>query len=504
MNANCECVGTPIVTFDCPDLQANIGDACDDEDASTENDTVNANCECVGTPTGDCTEIVTLELQTDANGSQTSWEILSQGSMDMMCEGAGYPDNSTVTETCCLPEGCYLLRVYDSAGDGMASGTNGGYVLRTSPENERIIDNSNNFLTGNVSAIANDQGFCLPIGDDRPIFTSCDKLDWVSNEFIVASLDPAVSAEWVEGAPNSQQDANTGYEFWFFDPNGSYSFRWFRAHNTSHGYGTGPARAAHLRINNWLAAYHIPENVLMNVRIRARVNGVNQEWGPACQFKIDPVLAACPATKLMDIPGNQYLSCGQSRSFGVSQYASARPVNGATQYQFRFRQPAENFEVIRTSNTWHVQLWWGAPLPILEAGEQYEVDVRAFKGGQWCPWGEVCTLNIVEAMQANGNLNSMMADGPMGEGEARLNMWPNPNNGDQLNLMLDLVPEGVSTITVDMFDMFGKRSMSRTLPVQDGYMNSVIALDGELSSGLYIINFTVGEKVITERLMIQR
>ena len=36
-------------TFDCPDLQANIGDACDDGDENTENDTVNDNCECVGT-----------------------------------------------------------------------------------------------------------------------------------------------------------------------------------------------------------------------------------------------------------------------------------------------------------------------------------------------------------------------------------------------------------------------------------------------------------------------
>ena len=103
----------------------------------------------------------------------------------------------------------------------MASGGNGGYILRTSPDNQRIIDNRRNFLSGSQSAIANDQGFCLPLSDDHLIYTSCDKLDWLSNEFIVASLDPAVSAEWINGAPNSAQDAISGYEFWFFDPNGT-------------------------------------------------------------------------------------------------------------------------------------------------------------------------------------------------------------------------------------------------------------------------------------------
>ena len=45
----------------------------------------------------------------------------------------------------------------------------------------------------------------------------------MNNKFIVATENPAVSAEY--GVNN----ANSGYEFWFFDPNGSYSFRRFRS-----------------------------------------------------------------------------------------------------------------------------------------------------------------------------------------------------------------------------------------------------------------------------------
>ena len=50
IDENCECVGTPIITYDCPELEANFGDACDDGDDMTENDTINENCECEGTP----------------------------------------------------------------------------------------------------------------------------------------------------------------------------------------------------------------------------------------------------------------------------------------------------------------------------------------------------------------------------------------------------------------------------------------------------------------------
>src|SRR5690606_10556409 len=134
---------------------------------------------------------LTLELQTDANGDQTSYEILPEGLDLPVCSGDGFPSEAIITSTCCVPDGCYRLIVMDSAGDGM---TTGGYVLRTA-DDARVIDNSNNFSTGSESSLPDEGVFCLPLGTDRTIFTSCDKEDWVNNEFIVASLNPVVSAE---------------------------------------------------------------------------------------------------------------------------------------------------------------------------------------------------------------------------------------------------------------------------------------------------------------------
>ncbi len=442
-----------------------------------------------------------LELQTDAMAEQTSWEILPLDLDLPVCNGSGIPGEGIFTFTCCLPDDCYRLRVFDQAGDGIM---NGGYILRTT-DDMRIIDNRHNFSDGSTSAIANGEGFCLPIGQDRLIFTSCDKLDWVNDQFLVASLNAAVSAEWVAGAPNNQQDADSGYEFWFFDPNGSYSFRWFRGHNTSHGYGTGAARAAHLRINNWASAYHIPQHVLLNVRVRGVVEGEPLEWGPACRFMIDPVAAECPTTKLMDIPYNQFLSCGQYRTWDFNSFVHARPVSGATQYQFRFRQPAEGYEVVRTSNSYFTRLFWSEPLPPLVTGSQYMVDVRAYKNGQWCPWGEVCTLNIGTDMgQGAGQIPDLRSEiNEPRMAPPHVTIWPNPNNGERLFLSLEDIGDGTDPVIVELFDMQGSRILGSSFSSSDEHMTTYLDLFGRMHAGVYVVSITVGDDQYIQRLVIQ-
>ena len=352
------------------------GDACDDGNPNTTNDVLQAGCVCAGTPVTTCTTDLVLELRTDANGAQITWEIRQQGTGDLAESGGGtYPNNVTFTDQTCLPNGCYYLRVLDSGGDGIVGG---GYILRTLNGAQRIIDNRDNGSSfSSISAVIGNGGFCLPLGADKLIYTSCDKQDWVSGQFIVAAENPGVSAQWGIG-----DQTDDGYQFWWFDPNGTYGYSRFRSHATTDGYpATGPTRACHARINNW-SPNQIPANVLMNVKVRSRVNGVNSNWGPVCRFKIDPVRATCPLTKLMDIPGSVNYSCGVTRTWGGSSASKvvARPVDGATQYQFRWWSAELPAPVVRTTTTPVLQLNWN---PALGDGT-YEVEVRAFKNGDWC------------------------------------------------------------------------------------------------------------------------
>jgi len=513
-SGSCVCAGQVIDCLGVIGGTALPGTSCNDNNGLTTNDVYLANCTCQGTPIGGCTEIVSIEFDTDAAPAQTSWEIIPEGGGAVVCAGVGsYAANTTITETCCLAQGCYALRVLDSAGDGI---TNGGYVLTEQATSKRIIDNRDNFSTGSVSAISGVQGFCLPLGTDRLISSSCDKLSWLIGQYLVATENTTVSSQWVPNGVNAVQPANSGYEFWIFDPNGSYSFRRFRSHNVSDGRSPANAvRACHMKINGWVntvSTPHIPANVLMNIRVRGRVNGTNQVFGPACRFKVDPARAACPLTKLLSSTGSTN-SCGVTRNFGNGNFLYAQPpqFNPAVaasllRYQFRFR--SAGFEVIRQSNTYILPLnWTGATA--LQCDVTYSVDVRVSKdgGATWCidtptpsaqftPWGDACNVTITPC--ASG-----LALATSTSGEGTLTMYPNPNRGDQLFISLTEVAADVRTASVDIFDMTGKRIATRTITVQDGFVNQSVELNGELAGGLYMVNVTAGAKTYTERLLIQ-
>ncbi|HRF80902.1 MAG TPA: hypothetical protein PL070_12545, partial [Flavobacteriales bacterium] len=172
--------GIPDCADSCVETPGEIGDPCY-AGPLFGSGVVNENCECEGQDPQPCNNDLTLEFQTDDAPWDITWELVEQGTNFVVQQGGPLnPQNSVETNFTCLPDGCFYLRVLDAAGDGM---TTGGYILRNSGDNSRIIDNRNNFSTGEVSQIAGGQGFCLPIGDDKLIYSSCDKLDWVANKF---------------------------------------------------------------------------------------------------------------------------------------------------------------------------------------------------------------------------------------------------------------------------------------------------------------------------------
>ncbi|MCB0816181.1 MAG: T9SS type A sorting domain-containing protein [Flavobacteriales bacterium] len=426
-----------------------------------------------------------LELNTDDFGSQTSWEIIPVGVPTPVCSGSGYADNDQVFETCCLPDGCYRLRVLDSFGDGMSTGD---YVLRDGNGN-RIIDNTGGGAGfTSVSAIANSGAFCLPLGTDQVIYSHCDKMDFLLTDFLIASENPAVTAQF--GVNN----ANSGYQFWLFDPNGSYSRRVFFSHaNPMVGAPPGAMAAAHLRFGN-LITNPVPVDQLLNARIRGRVNGVYNEFGPTCQIMVVSTLPSCPTTQLIDDPNNANFSCGVTRTFGGSDKVVAYPVAGANLYRFRFEQIGDAFVRNIASPSYSRLLNW-VTNPLVP-GASYNVFVQAsFDGGaNWCPYGDPCQVDIVSPPPAS----RLGADD-----QGSVTLWPNPNRGDQFQLTINELPEEALTVNVDIHDLFGKRVAARTYPAQGGMLNTVVDLDGQLATGMYLVSITAGDKLFTERLVIE-
>src|SRR5690606_36085737 len=91
--------------------------------------------------------------------------------------------------------------------------------------------------------------------------------------------------------------------------------------------------------------------------------------------------------------------------------------------------------------------------------------------------------------------------GPEVEGIAdggALKLWPNPNRGDQLWINLDGIAEGVETVTVDLYDLSGKRIVALVLPTQGDHLNTVMDLNGDLAGGMYLVHVTAGDQMYTE------
>jgi hypothetical protein len=73
VQGDCNCKGEAVKTYDCPTIQKNIGDACDDGNAATTNDRVQANCGCKGDviTTADCQQFMTSNTNQRCN--PTTW-----------------------------------------------------------------------------------------------------------------------------------------------------------------------------------------------------------------------------------------------------------------------------------------------------------------------------------------------------------------------------------------------------------------------------------------------
>ncbi|MBL0043762.1 MAG: T9SS type A sorting domain-containing protein [Flavobacteriales bacterium] len=483
----------------CPSVPGVVGTPCNDNDVNTINDQLTALCVCAGTVPTCAFNTVLIDLTTDNSGAETTWDVVNVGTTTQVCSGSGYLNNQVITLDCCLPNGCYELRFFDSAGDGMANGTVGGYVLRSSGSgNKRIIDNGGDGIFTSTSQIASNLGFCVPISADVVIPSHCDKINWLPTDIIQATANPAVTGQF--GVTNS----TSGYWFWFFNPDGGYTRRILQTHAAPGSVTGAPAnvRSSYLRLSD-IVTQPIPFFTNLNVRVRTQVAGVVGAFGPACRFKVDPPCATTQLTNLAD----PVVSCGAT-GLTLSSTIYAANVVGATKYQFEFTRPGY---LRRIANSTRSTILGFTTLP-LTPNTCYNVRVRvSFDGGlTYCSFGTPCTITLgVATCPPPTPSNGSQGDGEESEHSTSstsntiLTMWPNPNDGTLVNISLNEFDASVNSVGVEVMDMHGRMVSTRTIPVDGGTLNTVLPFEQTLAPGLYLVNVQVGETRYTERLVIQ-
>jgi len=127
----------------------------------------------------------TFELVLDDYGSETTWEIRRLG--NVVYSGGPYEDDmdgTVITIPLCLEEGCYILQVDDSYGDGMCCEYGEGSFTIYDPEGDVIY-------TGGEFTDSDLEQFCtqeMSVGDQ-------------SGSMLLVSPNPATNRLTVEGAP---------------------------------------------------------------------------------------------------------------------------------------------------------------------------------------------------------------------------------------------------------------------------------------------------------------
>ncbi|MBP9159864.1 MAG: SBBP repeat-containing protein [Flavobacteriales bacterium] len=194
---------------------------------------------------------LTLEVAMDAQPTDVSWELADLNGGATLFTGTGKVDQSAqpVLSSWEVPEGCYRLTVQDAGNNGLSST---GYELRsaTAP----IIVANGQFTS--TSAITDDQGFCLPLGEGGLAASTCGEYLLLPSSTI--TLVPVATA--------------SSYDLWFFDPHGTFST---------------VVNTAQDQFLVWDLPAGIPANLDLDVRVRAIVDDDALPYGPACIVKLE-------------------------------------------------------------------------------------------------------------------------------------------------------------------------------------------------------------------------
>lgn len=215
-----------------------------------------AEARITGSAKGGCTEDLTLAITLDDMGSETTWTLFDDTGVNVVISGGPYPDGiggTTIVENLCVVQGCYRFSFYDNGNNGI---TDGGFVL-SDDVGRRIIDANGEFQ--GVSTLGNTQTICVPLSNQGLIDSWCDRTD------LAYSGSTQLYARTQPGAK--------GYQFWLFDPHGSYTRRVYQAAINLHP--------------TYLVTNPVPADIDLNVRVRAFINSDVTPWGRACVIRLN-------------------------------------------------------------------------------------------------------------------------------------------------------------------------------------------------------------------------
>ncbi len=178
----------------------------------------------------------------------------------------------------------------------------------------------------------------------------------------------------------------------------------------------------------------------------------------------------------------------------ASDPVTCNAVNGAIGYQFLVFDPHGSYQA-RTTSTWpQVGPNRLAQVPV---DLELNVRVRAMRpDSSFTKFGPTCTFMIAGPGMAPQDPKHLA----MGN-ESELMTWPNPTQGDQVQLTLGGLDAALQNVQVQLYDATGRQAFATALPVTGGNLNCTLEL-GTMAQGIYLVQLIAGEEVHSARLVV--
>ena len=419
---------------------------------------------------------VIVTILTDFNGAETTWNIYDM-SHNVVATGGPYTGQNftLISDTACLGtmpiNSCYNFILSDDFGDGLHGM---GYWSLSNLAGKLLL--ADQFKTGLTSPPASPVSpgypghmFCFPEGPANIAPTECGIFDNM--------LGNKVYCNKVTGAAN--------YQFEFSDPDVGFMRRIARPYNYVHFWD--------------MVTNPLVPGVKYFARVRTDRDGpmVSAHFGTGCEMGLSlPQVVHC--TQLIQAPAYGH-SCNETRSFNTNNsFIYATPVQGATEYQFRITNGAEGYAQTFIRSTYILQLKWNnTTAPALIDGNTYQVAMNVKVNGLYSGFcASTCNITI----DNSGN----RPEASMIQSIGTTTMWPNPLNDGQLNLNIDGLVDADQSITVDIQDIYGKQVFAKEFGNSGERFNTILNLNSDIASGVYMVNITVNGKRTVQRLSIIR
>ncbi len=215
------------------------------------------------------------------------------------------------------------------------------------------------------------------------------------------------------------------------------------------------------------------------IRIRAFINNLFSNYSSFCTVGTicDPNVCGVPTTTVRAV------DCGKFNYKISNGRLVANPVPAAIQYEFEFRDFVTDAVVTSAISSYGGAIFFNA-VPGLVIG-QYNVYVRAKRGGVWGNYGSPCAIGI-SSLAKDGNDEANIEEADLLAGYSiegiEINAMPNPFSGET-NIVV--VAADNEDLQINIFDMTG-----RLVTEFKAVSNQKFVVGADLDNGVYIINAT--------------